>query len=61
MHYLILTLEKAKNMEQKIVEDNLIISRAELKSLKSTIHPHFLLDMTLCEKNQTSSEDGRSE
>jgi two-component system LytT family sensor kinase len=43
-HYLILALEKTKNMEQKILENHLVTSQAEIKSLKSTIHPHFLFN-----------------
>jgi sensor histidine kinase YesM len=43
-HYLVLALEKTKNMEQKILENHLTTSQAELKSLKSTIHPHFLFN-----------------
>jgi two-component system LytT family sensor kinase len=43
-HYLVLALEKTKNMEQKILANHLTSSQAELKSLKSTIHPHFLFN-----------------
>lgn len=43
-HYLIIALEKSKQAEQEVIESHLLASRAELESLKSMIHPHFLFN-----------------
>ena len=43
-YYLILGMEKIRKAEQQALKNHLIASRAELKSLKSTIHPHFLFN-----------------
>jgi sensor histidine kinase YesM len=43
-HYLLIALENSRQAEQEIIESNLLASRAELESLKSTIHPHFLFN-----------------
>lgn len=44
-HYLILTLEKAKEAEQRVVEQRLYAAEAEFRALKSTIQPHFLFNV----------------
>lgn len=43
-HYLILSLEKSQKAEQQALENHLMASQAELNSLKSFIHPHFLFN-----------------
>ena len=43
-HYLLITLENSRQAEQEAIENHLLASRAELESLKSTIHPHFLFN-----------------
>ncbi|HEM49231.1 MAG TPA: hypothetical protein ENO27_03375, partial [Caldithrix sp.] len=43
-HYLLITLENSRRAEQDAIESHLLASRAELESLKSTIHPHFLFN-----------------
>jgi LytS/YehU family sensor histidine kinase len=44
IHYLILSLEKSREAEQQVLRNSLLASRAELNSLKATIHPHFLFN-----------------
>ncbi|MCK4263603.1 MAG: histidine kinase, partial [Candidatus Aminicenantes bacterium] len=44
IHYLILSLEKSREAEQQVLRNRLLASRAELNSLKATIHPHFLFN-----------------
>ena len=43
-HYLIIALENSRQAEQEVIQSHLLASRAELDSLKSTIHPHFLFN-----------------
>lgn len=44
IYYLMLTLEKSRQAEQMALENRLDASRAELNSLKTSIHPHFLFN-----------------
>ncbi|MCJ7579850.1 MAG: histidine kinase [Candidatus Aminicenantes bacterium] len=44
IYYLILTLEKSRKAEQQALKSRLETSRAELVSLKTSIHPHFLFN-----------------
>lgn len=43
-HYLLVAQENSRLAEQEIIQSHLLASRAELESLKSTIHPHFLFN-----------------
>jgi sensor histidine kinase YesM len=58
IYYLMLTLEKSREVEQQALKSRLDASRAELMSLKTSIHPHFLFNsMTaLSTLTQTSPE-----
>jgi len=58
IYYFILTLEKSRKTEQQAMKNRLDASRAELMSLKTSIHPHFLFNsMTaLSTLTQTSPE-----
>jgi LytS/YehU family sensor histidine kinase len=58
IYYLMLTLEKNRKVEQQALKSRFDASRAELMSLKTSIHPHFLFNsMTaLSTLTQTSPE-----
>jgi sensor histidine kinase YesM len=43
-YYLVLANEKIRRKEQEILKQRLFASQAELKALKTTIHPHFLFN-----------------
>lgn len=43
-HYLYFALEKSRDLEKNALEQKLLISEAELQSLKATVHPHFLFN-----------------
>lgn len=43
-YYLMLTIEKSRKAEQQALKNRLDASRAELMSLKTSIHPHFLFN-----------------
>jgi len=44
IHYLFFALEKSRDLEQAALQQKLLISQAELQSLKATVHPHFLFN-----------------
>ena len=44
IYYLMLTTEKSRKAEQQALKNRLDASRAELMSLKTSIHPHFLFN-----------------
>lgn len=43
-NYLVLAIEKNRKTEQEVLKQKLLASQAELKALKTTIHPHFLFN-----------------
>lgn len=43
-HYLILAVEKQRRAEKEVLKQQLLASKAELKAVKATIHPHFLFN-----------------
>lgn len=44
MHYLYFALERSRKLENAALQQKLLISQAELQSLKATVHPHFLFN-----------------
>ncbi len=44
IHYLFFAMEKARDFERAASQQKLLISEAELQTLKATVHPHFLFN-----------------
>lgn len=44
LHYLLFALERTNQLEQAALKQKLLISQAELQTLKATVHPHFLFN-----------------
>lgn len=44
IHYLFFAMEKAREFERAALQQKLLISEAELQTLKATVHPHFLFN-----------------
>lgn len=44
IHYLFFAIEKSRDLEQAALQQKLLISQAELQTLKATVHPHFLFN-----------------
>ncbi len=61
IYYLILAIEKAQEAEHQVLEQKLLASQAELKSLKTTIHPHFLFNSLTALSTLTRSDPKRAQ
>lgn len=44
LHYLYFTLEKTRHLERAALQQKLLVSQAELQTLRATVHPHFLFN-----------------
>jgi two-component system, LytTR family, sensor kinase len=44
IHYLFFAIEKTRDLEQAALKQKLLVSQAELQTLKATVHPHFLFN-----------------
>ncbi|MEQ8953694.1 MAG: histidine kinase, partial [Gammaproteobacteria bacterium] len=44
LHYLFFALDKSRRLEQDALQQKLLISQAELQTLRATVHPHFLFN-----------------
>lgn len=44
MHYLFFAIEKTRDLEKAALQQKLLISQAELQTLKAAVHPHFLFN-----------------
>jgi len=44
IHYLFFAMEKTRDLEKAALQQKLLISQAELQTLKATVHPHFLFN-----------------
>jgi two-component system LytT family sensor kinase len=61
IYYLILADEKVQEAEHQVLEQKLLASQAELKSLKTTIHPHFLFNSLTALSTLTISDPKRAQ
>ena len=61
IHYLVLITEKARKAEHLVMEQKLLASQSELKSLKTTIHPHFLFNSLTALSTLTRSDPERAQ
>lgn len=61
IYYLFLTMEKTRQMEQVALENHLVASRAELNSLKASIHPHFLFNSLTALSTLTRSDPEKAQ
>jgi sensor histidine kinase YesM len=59
--YLILADEKVQEAEHQVLEQKFLASQAELKSLKTTIHPHFLFNSLTALSTLTISDPKRAQ
>lgn len=44
IHYLFFAMERSRDLEQAALQQKLLISQAELQTLKAAVHPHFLFN-----------------
>jgi len=44
MHYLFFTLDRARLLQEAALKQKLLVSEAELQTLRATVHPHFLFN-----------------
>jgi two-component system LytT family sensor kinase len=61
IYYLILADEKVQEAEHQVLEQKFLASQAELKSLKTTIHPHFLFNSLTALSTLTISDPKRAQ
>jgi two-component system LytT family sensor kinase len=61
IYYLILAIEKVQEAEHQVLEQRFLASQAELKSLKTTIHPHFLFNSLTALSTLTISDPKRAQ
>ena len=60
LHYLIIALERGRNLERAALRQELLTSKAELRALRATIHPHFLFNALNALANITDSEPAQA-
>ncbi len=60
LHYLLIALERGRDLEQAALQQQLLTSKAELRALRATIHPHFLFNALNALANITDSEPAQA-
>lgn len=60
LHYLYFALDRARQFEQAALEQKLLVSRAELQTLRATVHPHFLFNSLNTLANITLKDSEKS-
>ena len=60
LHYLLVALKRGRDLEQQTLQQELLTSKAELRALRATIHPHFLFNALNVLANITDSEPAQA-
>ncbi len=60
LHYLVIALQRGRALEQQALRQELLTSKAELRALRATIHPHFLFNALNALANITDSEPAQA-
>lgn len=60
LHYLLIALQRGRDLEQAALQQELLTSKAELRALRATIHPHFLFNALNALANITDSEPSQA-
>ena len=60
LHYLIIALERGRNLERAALRQEILTSKAELRALRATIHPHFLFNALNALANITDSDPAQA-
>lgn len=60
LHYLLIALQRGRDLEQQALQQELLASKAELRALRATIHPHFLFNALNALANITDSEPAQA-
>jgi len=61
IYYLMISDEKVQEAEHQVLEQRFLASQAELRSLKTTIHPHFLFNSLTALSTLTMSDPKRAQ
>ena len=60
LHYLLIALQRGRDLEQQALQQELLTSKAELRALRATIHPHFLFNALNVLANIADSDPARA-
>jgi LytS/YehU family sensor histidine kinase len=61
IYYLMISEEKVQEAEHQVLEQRFLAAQAELRSLKTTIHPHFLFNSLTALSTLTISDPKRAQ
>ena len=60
LHYLLIALQRGRDLEQQALQQELLTSKAELRAIRATIHPHFLFNALNVLANIADSDPSRT-
>ncbi len=60
LHYLLIALQRGRDLEKRTLQQELLTSKAELRAIRATIHPHFLFNALNVLANITDSEPAQA-
>lgn len=61
LHYLLIALQRGRDLEQVALQQELLTSKAELRAIRATIHPHFLFNALNVLANIAGSEPAQAQ